>query len=208
MRTIIHVRETFAEDILPDGSFNFLFTKVIYRDGGDYFDTKTPLRHHDPSFDVNILEPGSLIVLQDICHPLPPHLAATALVAPCPLPPDTYVKTIEQILTSWEDLKENTGNLLIEEIEIYEELRHVVQPWPHSLYEYRGYIADQDGRIVGFALKKYERSLVPLIYQDYRDGLPTDRVSSIMVQCRRAVDALHVHGYVHVRVISFSLLAV
>ena len=189
MRTLISSTEFFNPD--------FCFSPIIYRENGDYFITKLSTRIFIPQkleVNPNLIDAGIRIPLETICQPVPSHLLATALIASTPLAKDTHVKSIESMLSRFSSRGNAIGQVLIDELEVYENLRRRFQPYPPFLCEYRGYITDDAGRVTGLVLKEYQSTLSDLVL---KSGLPFDRVA-IMSECRRVVGKLHDMGLVHV----------
>ncbi len=87
MRQVVSVSETFS-----DSTPEFLFSKVVYQEDGDFFIARAAERSFPPAFDLESLQ-GKRIALETQHLRLPPDLT-DSIRAPDPLPEDTFVKTI------------------------------------------------------------------------------------------------------------------
>jgi len=181
---ICEQNQLFAEE---DGDLVFSHTKIILREGDQYYYTSTSRRYPD---DCKADLHGLVIVPIQASHIWPPFQAQLGQ-APEPLPQDCYVK--QPSLMYYSDTSTSTsigfGNLLLHEAEVCEILR--ASPHP-NIAQYLGCIVKND-RITSLCFVKYGMNLRDRVISDSR---PFD-TDLILQGIRKGIRHLHSLGLIH-----------
>ncbi|KAF2458987.1 hypothetical protein BDY21DRAFT_384881 [Lineolata rhizophorae] len=152
---LIEILEKGAAFVEKGGDLEFSHTKLILKDGHQYFYAKTPRRCRSlPKIDIYTLE----------LQPIPishiwPLFTEQLTLAPEPLPANSFVK--QHSLLDYGDTPASTSlsTLLLNEAQIFEVLRK----HPHTnIVEYHGCLV-KDERIVGLGFVHYGCTLAELL---------------------------------------------
>jgi serine/threonine protein kinase len=140
--------EAFVEQ---DGDLAFSHTKIILREGDQYYYAITS-RRYLPTSEVDLLELDPVpIPASQIWPPFPTHFAR----APEPLPQDCYVKRPSLLYYGDTEASTELSSLLLNEAEVCEILR----AYPHpNIAQYLGCIVENN-RITGLCFVKYGMNL-------------------------------------------------
>jgi hypothetical protein len=140
--------EAFVEE---DGDLVFSHTKIILRNGAQYYYAITSRRYHSSS-EVNSFELNPIPISASKIWPLFPKYLTQA---PEPLPQDCYVKRPSLLYHGDTEASTELSSLLLNEAEVYEVLR----AYPHpNIAQYLGCIVEND-RITGLCFVKYGMNL-------------------------------------------------
>ncbi|KFX90176.1 hypothetical protein O988_08309 [Pseudogymnoascus sp. VKM F-3808] len=155
---VLEQNEAFVEE---DGDIVFDHTKIILRDGSQYFYARTKQRYGSNSE----VDP----VYLDL-HPIPtsqiwPSFPETFTRAPDPLPQNCYVKRPSLLHYSDTEATSQLSTLILDEAKACEILR--LHPHP-NIAQYFGCTVD-DGRITGLCFVKYGTTLLERVYEGSRD---------------------------------------
>jgi len=179
---ICEQNEIFTE---ADGDLVFSHTKIILREGDQYYYTSTSRRYPD---DCKADLHGLDIVPIPASHIWPPFQAQLGR-APEPLPQDCYVKRHSLLGYSNTSTSSGFGNLLLHEAEVCELLR--ASPHP-NIARYLGCIVKND-RITGLCFVKYGMNLGERVIKDPR-SFDTDL---ILQGIQEGIRHLHSLGLIH-----------
>ncbi|KAH8588263.1 kinase-like domain-containing protein [Bisporella sp. PMI_857] len=149
--------EAFVEE---DGDLAFSHTKIILREGDQYYYAITS-RRYLLHFEVDLLELDPVpIPASQIWPPFPTRFAR----APEPLPQDCYVKRPSLLYYGDTEASTELGSLLLNEAEVCEILRTFLHP---NIAQYLGCIVEND-RITGLCFVKYGMNLSERVTKDSR----------------------------------------
>lgn len=179
---VLEQNEAFVEE---NGDIVFDHTKIILRDGSQYFYARTKQRYGSTSE----VDPANLDL-----HPIPtsqvwPPFPETFTHAPEPLPQNCYVKRPSLLLYGDTDATTKLSTLILDEAKACEILR--VHPHP-NIAQYLGCIVDY-GRIAGLCFVKYGTTLLERVYEgsdDFDADLCLRGIQS-------GVEHLHKLGLIH-----------
>jgi len=168
-----------------DGDYSYLHTKIILKEGDQYYYAISTRRHHIFSkVDLHELD-LVLIPVSQIWPPFPTQFGR----APEPLPQDCYVK--RPSLMQYDEPKDlaELGSLMLHEAGICEILR--ASPHP-NIAQYLGCIVEND-KITGLCFVKYGMDLRQRVTEDSR---PCD--ADLFFQgIQEGIQHLHSLGLIH-----------
>ena len=175
--------EAFVEE---HGDLEFSHTKLILREGNQYYYAITSHRYSD---DTSKIDPHGLDLVPIPASQIWPSFSAQFGRAPEPLPQDCYVK--RPSLLHYGDTKASTelSSLLLNEAEVCEILR--ASPHP-NIAQYLGCIVEND-KIMGLCFVKYGMNLKERVTEDSR---PFD-TDLILCGIQEGIRHLHSLGLIH-----------
>ncbi|KAG8735726.1 hypothetical protein FRC10_010226 [Ceratobasidium sp. 414] len=178
VRDLVHSSEAWLED--DDGMLGgFDFTDVLWKEGDDFYHTKSPLRMGNISLDALS---GELVPRSHLFTPDNPNF----IHAPNPLPENSHIK--HPSLVGYDSNDPDCGRLMLDEIRACETIH--ARPHP-NLAEYRGCISE-GGYIVALCFRQYNSTL----RQAVADSKELDYLA-IVQDIRTGVEHLHSLGLVH-----------
>jgi serine/threonine protein kinase len=179
---ISELNEAFVND--DDGDITFSHTKVIAKEGHQYYYGITKLRCCSSEIDPYTLSLFPIPASQ-IWPLFPTHFTR----APEPLPQSLYVKQHSLLHYGDTAASTNLGTLLLHEARICEILR--ANPHP-NIAKYHGCVVDEEGRITGLCFTKYGVTLS----QRVKDSRPFDR-KLCLSNIHKGVEHMHMLGLIH-----------
>jgi serine/threonine protein kinase len=183
---IVEANEVFrGNDDDDDDGFAFAHTKVILKDGDQYFYATVNARMSIPLPSISTLD-ALPIPAAHIWPSFPPSLTR----APDPLPPHCYIKRQSLVDYGYPGASSSDiAVLVLHEAHICESLR--LHPHP-NIARYLGCAVDGQGRITGLCPARYAKTL----YDRAPEGTPLNRASCLM-QIESGIRHLHSLGLVH-----------
>lgn len=179
---ICEQNEAFVEE---DGDLAFHHTKIILRDGNQYYYALTERRY----WSTSEVDPVDLDLTPIPTSQIWPPFPADFTRAPEPLPQNCYVKRPSLLYYGETDASTELSTLLLNEAEACEILR--VYPHP-NIAQYLGCIVD-GGRITGLCFAKYGMTLSERVSKDPR---PFD-ADLCLGRIQNGIQHLHKLGLIH-----------
>ena len=174
--------EAFVEE---GGDLVFSHTKIILRDGAQYYYVTTSRRYRSSS-EVNLFELNPIpIPASQIWPRFPKYLTQV----PEPLPQDCYVKRPSLLYYGDTPASTELSGILLNEAKVCEILR--ASPHP-NIAQYLGCIVDKD-RITGLCFVKYDMNLLERVTKDSR---PFD-IELFLQGIQNGIQHLHSLGLIH-----------
>lgn len=167
-----------------DGEAVFDHTKIIFRDGNDYFYARTDQHFSEPSIDINTLLQINKIPIESIRPPMSPQFTP----APDPLPPNAYVKQPKFLDYGDTCGAEDIRRLILTEVVACE----VLARYPHpNIAQYLGCVSER-GRVKGLCYAKYPMTLS----QRLEEGTPFDK-ALCLERIKSGIFHMHALGLIH-----------
>jgi len=171
--------------VKEDGDLAFSHTKIILREGDQYYYAIARRRYFAGS-KVDPLELDPVLIPASHIWPLfPRHFTR----APEPLPQDCYVKRPSLLYYGDTEVSTDLSSLLLNEAEVCEILR--ASPHP-NIAQYLGCIVE-DGRITGLCFVKYGMNLSERVTKGSRSFDTDDFLRGI----EKGIRHLHSLGLIH-----------
>lgn len=158
---------------------------VYYKEGENFYQGRT-CKDYDLGEVLAFRIPHRSEIL-----PIPEDLVSRALIAPSPIPPETYPKYWDYSRYDYRDLESSRlGSALISELRVHEQLR--THPLSSHLQTYYGAILDQK-KVVALCFKRYPNTLEQAI-----TARLSINIDIVVDDIKWAARLLHQAGFIHV----------